>query len=743
MLLILCCLVIHGSAFGSLKFSNRWSSFLLTDTSSKIQFTPSVIYGHKGRSVNKFVSGSGDGDYNILNYTVDDNIITYQEAPEDVIGSLNVYTTNYLLSPGEIINGFAQFNAGFTVPTFGGAIVDTNLTVSGGFDLQTTGSLVLRGNIHLDGNSIIHNGGTIYGYNAGLILDGSLTLTAGKTLHISGETFIDGNNHELIVDDNAQIFVDNNATLTLRNVIIRNGQHTTTKPPVKLASPLSKLALDNVVMSPMNDFLFPQGQLFIHNDVKFTGTSAFVYQSPVQSWIASGGRWTFDIGTTFSVAPVTFTTAPLDQTFFDRDFIKMSDKSSTLYLNGCSLVTTHTGLRLTTGTLLFDNAVKVFSAGTTKLLGFGTGIEAGTSIASSSLSWSPDGRFLACAVYGGTSSVYPFDGSSFGTPINIGYGIFSTSVPSIAWSPDGRYLAVGGDWVDAGTPRRVCIYQFNGTAFTRINDAYYNDSVYSVAWSPDGQYLAVGGIWYDGVNAQYARVYRFDGTYITYVANTGYGSTNNSFEAHSVAWSPDGKYLAVGGTYSTGSEYAMVYPFDGNNFGAGINTSHLYSVNSVAWSPDGRHLAVGGITTSFGSIYPFTGTTFGSGINTTYAAEAKSVTWSPDGRYITVGGSDSTDSLYVKTYYFDGSACAPIASVLPGQTTTVAWSYDGKHLATSNASNTYAYPSLFIAENAIQAMSNSLIFGNSAQGAQHDLDVTLLSGAIVDVVGNINYDGVN
>ena len=255
-----------------------------------------------------------------------------------------VYEDHKIIQSGNIISGLARFNAGFTIPAGGSATLDSCLSVSGGFDLQESGQLNLRGNLRLDGNTTITSGGTLYGQYTGLILDGDLTLAAGKVLHISGNTFIDGHEHNLVVENNAQIFVDTNATLTLRNVFVHNGQHTLSTPPIKLAATTSKLALDSAALAPSNNFLFPQGQLFVHNDVQFTGTSAFIYTSPVPSWIASQSCLLFDHGTTFSVAPATFTDAPyaLSNTYTDCNFIKMADRTSKLYFNGCSLATTQT-----------------------------------------------------------------------------------------------------------------------------------------------------------------------------------------------------------------------------------------------------------------------------------------------------------------------------------------------------------------------------------------------------------------
>jgi WD40 repeat protein len=732
-------LINYDNVITQTLFTNRSTNIVLTTTNSKIRINTTSLPGWINGSIIKQQNNFGQGDYNLTNYAGDDQIITYNEAPTDLTESVRLYNTHQTLLDGETISGFVRFNDGFSILAGESATLDTCISVSGGFNLHNAGTLQLQGNLHLDGNSIINNGGTIVGKNTGLILDGNLTLSAGNILHIDGNTIIDGNNHTLLIDDNAQIFVDTNATLTLRNLILRNGQHTLTQPPIKLSTPSSFLALDNVTLTPINDFLFQQGQLFIHNDVQFTGSSAFIYKSPSPSWITSGAHWIFDIGTTFSVTPATHTDAPyvLSTPYTDCNFIKMADQSSTIYFNGSSLITTYTGLRLTKGTVLFDNAIETISDSKLSLNGFGSFIDTGNTIYSRSASWSPDGRYLAVGLETTLDMsrvrVYQFNGTAFNeipAPI-YGQGTDSLYAYAVSWSPDGRYLAIGGNW----TSEYVKVYFFDGKSFTTLPNINYGGTAKSISWSPDGTYLAIGGEWTDN----YVRVYHFNGTSFTSLTNPGYNGNVSS-----LAWSPDGKYLAVAGSDSSG--YAVAYKINGNSFSAAINTGYGASANSIAWSPNNHYLVIGGTNTSeYIRTYRFDGTTFTAHTSIGYGYEVKHASWAPDGQYIAIAAW--YDSTNIRIYRFSEDTLFEVATfIYGGSIMTTFWTPNEQFLTITGqqvSNTTGILPCSFGNITTPQAHSTSIIFGDSNKGSTYDANVILCSDAQVNVIGKLNYDCIN
>ena len=226
--------------------------------------------------------------------------------------------------------------------------------------------MILQGDLYLDSSFTLSGSGVISGNGNTIFLNGNLTIPDNSIIHINSNTIIDGQGKDLIFGKRGRIFVDTNVTLTLQNMRIVQTFNDFSDPCIRLAAFKSQLALSNVEFALSQNFLFPQGQLFIHGDVAVTGTSAFIYQSTQHSFITPDSTFYFDIGTTFSVTPATFTDCKFDQspTYTSNNFILMSDETSRLYFNESSLFTTPTGCRFAKGTVNFK--INVFLKATAR-----------------------------------------------------------------------------------------------------------------------------------------------------------------------------------------------------------------------------------------------------------------------------------------------------------------------------------------------------------------------------------------
>jgi WD40 repeat protein len=160
----------------------------------------------------------------------------------------------------------------------------------------------------------------------------------------------------------------------------------------------------------------------------------------------------------------------------------------------------------------------------------------------------------------------------------------------------------------------------------------------SVAWSPNGQHLAIGGA----------------GDAIVLDAATGKRASyfgHQSGSVHAVSWSPDSTFIAVGEEDSTIGVWNItthqnVYTY----------TGHTTDVFCVAWSPDGKSIASGSgdglveVWDAFSGkhVYTYRGHAdmyFGHLISGSNAA-VDGVSWSPDGKRIASASSDNTVQVW-------------------------------------------------------------------------------------------------
>jgi WD40 repeat protein/tRNA A-37 threonylcarbamoyl transferase component Bud32 len=220
-------------------------------------------------------------------------------------------------------------------------------------------------------------------------------------------------------------------------------------------------------------------------------------------------------------------------------------------------------------------------------------------------------------------------------------------------------LAVAGGGLELWIFAPHPLYTYNG----------HSDRVNTVAWSPDGTYIASGST---------------DETVQVWDADTGncvliYRGHWNSVNV--VAWSPNSIRIASG----DGTGTVQVWDADSGS-SVYIYRGHSDRVNALAWSPDGKRLASASNDTTVqvwdatnGShIYTYRGHS-----NSPYGVNA--LAWSPDGTRIVSGSNDGTaqvwnaaDGGYVFSY--QGHARYAVHAL--------AWSPDGTRIASGGGDGT-------------------------------------------------------
>jgi len=289
-----------------------------------------------------------------------------QAADLNGTSSLVYQTDHYVFRNGDNATGLVALKGGFTIES-GTATIDILLPMSGDIDLKGSSTCMLAGDISFASDVTTTGGGNISGQAITIFLGGDWTIPEGVTLAFSSDTVINGKGHTILFEPSGKFQLDEGVTVTIKNAVLVSNNNSLTLPFLRMAASSTQLALDNVVVRPSGDYCFEDGQLFIHNSVRYTGTSTFKYQSSQRSFIAPKSCLTFDQDTTFYYNPGTS----------DDDLLQLQDSTSDLRLDGSSIVLSTTGMRLSRGRLIIDNHVTFSTQGDSLSQGIKLGKKSG------------------------------------------------------------------------------------------------------------------------------------------------------------------------------------------------------------------------------------------------------------------------------------------------------------------------------------------------------------------------------
>jgi WD40 repeat protein len=214
------------------------------------------------------------------------------------------------------------------------------------------------------------------------------------------------------------------------------------------------------------------------------------------------------------------------------------------------------------------------------------------------------------------------------------------------------------------------------TVYPQVNTHYvclgHASRITSIAWSPNGAYLASAS---------------FDKT--VHIWNGANGSNLLTYRGHSarvtaLAWSPDNKYIVSAGDDHT------VHLWDAQT---GVNLftyfKHRGPVCAVAWSPDGNYIASAGDDRC---VHVWHARQHQPAlVSSAHSDKVMAVAWSPDSRLLASASKDRTMKIHEveenspkRSFFsrlFFPRRGPKILSGFGGQLQSIAWSPDSKRIA--------------------------------------------------------------
>jgi hypothetical protein len=180
--------------------------------------------------------------------------------------------------------------------------------------------------------------------------------------NLEGNTTIDGAGYQLTIDPYA-LRIQPNSTLWLQSIALTGLKNDN----INCTDATSAVVFENTNIHLTHNTTFTRGIFEALQDVHITGTNELTFASDQNFIINSSSHMLFD-GIVFSYAP---------ETTDNRDLVQLADKSSTLQLDGCTVNSTTTGMRLTRGQVIINHINTFNNPGATSLsegFGFGNGI---------------------------------------------------------------------------------------------------------------------------------------------------------------------------------------------------------------------------------------------------------------------------------------------------------------------------------------------------------------------------------
>lgn len=339
--------------YAALTFSSPSSRFAILQSSRLSLGDVASISGWSRQSIVQ--TNGNNSPENWDPYWVDGTDVIYEAAPlafspkneGNITTDVYTYdlTTDLFLGPNRVLTFLNSATSDYTYVQGNGYSINLAegfpnlIQIEAGHTVEIANAVIKN----YDENSIaLGTGATIKFLNSTIEFTDNRTIT--RPLNLNGDIIINGYGYTLSIDPSASLNLTA-GQLTVNNLTMYGIQGQNLRCLTSTA--LITLRNSNLILT--GDFRYKYGG-FQTQDVILSGFNAFNYES-VQTFTISRSL-TLDSGLTFSYIPA----------IANKRLLWMNSDSK-LFLNGCTLKTSTTGLQLTDGTLIVDSQNTMYNNG--------------------------------------------------------------------------------------------------------------------------------------------------------------------------------------------------------------------------------------------------------------------------------------------------------------------------------------------------------------------------------------------